>query len=452
MAEVTVSYTTPQIEGLTRQKILERFLRDSGFGIYGTATSGSTSTIVDTTRLQSAQYSDTEFENNWARVSVKSGGSGAAPEGEIRTISTFTPGAGKLTATPPFTVAPAVSDIYQIWNYVHPQVILDTIDQICKEDVYLPTWTILSEIPDFDMEQSGTTEWTGANSTLAKSTTEPRSNGKQYLTVAATSGNGYAKCATLSVIPGHTYHLSALVRANAASVTASLIAYDETNSANISNKTTQTRVWGRLWFNFTAPATCYQVTVRLSTVENGSTTSWNGVALWGLSSYDIALPWWVKDGAQVKGFGRGIQQDIGTSLWDANPRFSQDSNRWDFKDEAFGRGQIRAVSKASISDPVYIFGMRNETAYSSETESKKIDANWMASRLGFLMFEQMQAIPNTGMMNMKWVENQYARYVKSWEIERRKQQKRIEDQLLADGGDAWYSRPGMSQSNVWAVQ
>ena len=194
MALVTSNPTTPQVEGLTQRLLLERFLRETGLGDYGTATGGSTSTIVDTTKLQSTAYSGDVNPGAWARISYDVGGAAAAPEGEIRGITStgYAPSTGTLTVSPVFTAAPASGDKYQLFRFIHPQLVLDTLDQVLKEDCYLPCWTVLSEVPDYDMEQSVTTEWTGANSTLAKATAEPMGWGAQYLTVATTAAAGYA--------------------------------------------------------------------------------------------------------------------------------------------------------------------------------------------------------------------------------------------------------------------
>ena len=451
MGLITATPTTGQVEGVTRRKVLERFLRETGFGDYGTATGGSVSTIVDTTRLQSVQYNSNQYDGAWERISYDAGGAAAAPELEIRTVSAagLAGSTGTLTIAPVHSAAPAAGDMYQIWRMVYPQTVLDILDQIMQEEVFLPCWTVLTEVPDGDMEQiSNSADWTASNATLTKATAEPTGWGKRYLTVATTSAAGYAKTATnLAVVPGKKYHISALVRANAAGCTPSLIAYDATNSAAIDSKTTTSQTWGRLWFEFTAPATCYQVSIRLANAENTVTSSWDEVCLYSLDSQDLPLPWWVKEKQQVKGIFRMHFTDIGTNLWNPQPYGELDTNRWDFRDDAYGRGQLRIVSRyGAPQGPVFIFGTRNEVAFANEnTDTKRVDANWLNTALCYQVFSHLINSPNSGFQNTTWLEKQFARWEKVLERGRRKQIQLIEEVLQSETPDGLYYR------NDWAA-
>ncbi|MBK9077588.1 MAG: hypothetical protein IPL77_21930 [Flavobacteriales bacterium] len=106
------------------------------------------------------------------------------------------------------------------------------------QDCFLPEWTLLTEMPDGDMEQNNTTDWGSSNATLSKVTAEPSLWGKRWLRVTTTDAGGYAEnAAALAVVPGATYHISAIARPTAATTTATVRAYDNTNAATIDLKT-----------------------------------------------------------------------------------------------------------------------------------------------------------------------------------------------------------------------
>src|SRR3972149_4978025 len=105
MALITVTPTTAQIEGITRNNLIKRILRETGLGATGIATSGSTTTIVDTGSLKSSQYNSSEWVGGWARISKDAGGAAAAPEAEKSPITTYAPSTGTITVDPALTAA-----------------------------------------------------------------------------------------------------------------------------------------------------------------------------------------------------------------------------------------------------------------------------------------------------------------------------------------------------------
>jgi hypothetical protein len=440
--QLTASWTTAQVESLSRRSLIERFLRETGLGDYGTATGGSTSTLIDTTLLQSTEYPENYRKGEWLRISFDAGAAGAAPQGEIRSVTKDEPEQGKLTVGTPFSAAPASGDKYQTFRQLHPQRLLDFIDQILTNDLWLPAWQLLTEVPDGDMEQSNTTDWVGTNATVTKATAEPALNGSRWLSVATTSANGYAESGTIRVIPGKTYHLSALVRTSAASTTAELIAYDKTNSAAITSKTSVLQNTARLWFKFAAPATCYQVSVRLANQENSKTSLWDDVVCFREGTKDIALPWWVKNEDQVKGVFRLRPETVGTNLWDSALTGIIDGNRWTFQDNAQGRGQLRLVAQqGTINEPLYIYGTRNEPAFTDEnTDTRRIDGNWMQACLAYRVFAALMSSPNSGLLDMGWIKEQAIRWESEWVKENKKQIVRLEKSQQAVSPDGHFYR------------
>ena len=427
------SYTTPQIEGLTRNALLKQVGIAAGLMEYGIATSGSNSTIVDTTRYQSTQYSDQEWVGGWARISKDAGGAAAAPEAEQRAITTYAPTTGTFTVNPVFSAAVAASDEFELWR-INPRIVLDIIDNCLKQDIYFPCWSFCSEVPDFDMEQSHVTDWTASNVTHTKQTAEPTINGKRYSRVVTTAANGYARSALLNVEPNKRYHVSALVRASAASTTPKLIAYDETNGAEITSRTSVRLFMNRVYIEFTTPVTCYQMSIRRANVENSVTSEWDDVIAFQLGSRSIALPWWVKNKDQVLGIFDYTPDQLADGIWSAEMVGSL-TQRFDFQDIAFGRGQLRIFTKHdTIQYPVLIFGVRNETAYDNDnSDIKLVDPNLLIACVNYRVYESLQHITQSAATEVKYDIAEFIRWRQTYELLQRQHMERIEKTIASPG-------------------
>lgn len=91
--------------------LVERVARRFGHYRSGTATGGSTTTIVDTSVL----YEPDDFwVNHYAYITEDAGGASAAPEGEERPVSDFNQSSATITVDPAFTAAPASGDTYEL--------------------------------------------------------------------------------------------------------------------------------------------------------------------------------------------------------------------------------------------------------------------------------------------------------------------------------------------------
>lgn len=387
MAIITGTPTLAQVEGILRRDFFRSFLAETGLGAYGTATGGAVGSIIDTTKLQSSQYDSKDWVGGWARISYDAGGSAAAPEGEQSPITNYAPSTGTLTVNPNFTQAPAVGDLYEIWKNVNPSDAKDILDGILANDLYMPCWTMLTEVPDGDMEQNNTTDWTGVNATVTKQIAEPTMYGKRYLRVVATAGNGYAtNTVNLRVEPGQAYHLSAIARASAAGTTAKLQAWDASNGVEISSKTSTYQFQNRIHFEFTTPSTCYLLSIRLVTVENGMTTEWDEVCCYPLDATDIRAPWWVKNRNQVLGVLRLNPADISSDVWDWN-LMGEPDKRWYIQDRFTGQLRFQSRNGTIGGRPLFMLGLRNETAYLNDgTDKKYIDLGLMMSCFGYKIY------------------------------------------------------------------
>src|SRR3990167_5556872 len=428
-------------KGITRQALLKRVLRESGLGDYGTATDGGTTYLIDTTKLKSSQYSPDEWVDGWMRISKNFDSAGSAPENSIRPITTYTPSSGQIDYNPSVT-AIATSDEYELWRFPNPQAVLDIIDQVLKNDIYLPCWSPVSEVPDFDMDQSGTSDWSSSSATIAKSTTAPVMSGKRYLTVVTTSAGGYAESAVMLTEPGKKYYVGVLVRNVNDNMTATLSVRDYTNDAEITSKTHTNKNLVRLWLEFTTPATFSEITIRMANVGNTVTSYWDELILFGYDQQQVALPWWVEDREQVKGI---FQLSSLSQAADKAPAelIGEQDYRWDIMDTSFGRGKLMLRARTgTCTQPLFIFGIRNETVFDNDTaDIKLVDEDYLAACWLYKLFDVLFQEPREGYLDAKWAEKQYFKWKQNWEDESFKMHQRINSVLNTSSPRAYYSHP-----------
>lgn len=440
MSLVTASWTMPSIERLTQVDILKMFLRESNLGFYSTVSAGSVSELEDLNRLRASSL-NSESVNGYLYILRDAGGSSAAPEGEIRPVESFEKKMGRINIDPPFSAPLGANDEYAVFYMTHPQDVLDHLNHLLKNEIYLPAWSILTNVPDGDMEQPNTADWSSTNATVTKSTNEPGMSGVRYLRVlGAGSSNGYARSNFLSVHPGEKYHLSALVRVEGTA--ARLILYDENNGVEIAAEETSASSTVRLWLEASIPEGCNTVSVRLSTPVNGETSYWDDVCFFGLEALELPLPWWVRDSDQVHGVYELRPANIKNEKeWDPALRGERDV-RWDRRDEAFGRGQLRIGARfGQTIYPMFIKGTRNETAFANNTEVKHLDPVMVNAGLCYKVFSSLSGYRSSGALNMDWVREQRGRWQQEWEKQLRLQALRLEQEETAPAVDTFVYRP-----------
>lgn len=378
MALITTFGAAPLTnEGLTLADLLRNVIKELGLGTYGTATGGSATTLIDTNELLSTQYNSNQWVGGWLQIVRDAGGAGAAPEGESRPITTYAPATGTITVNPGFSVAPAAGDSYIVWNYPNANKILELVNDCLRQDLYIPCWTILTEVPDGDMEQNNITDWTASGTSVAKETLPTLSVdsspmwGKRWLKV---SGTGHAETTkNISVSPNKRYHFSALVLPQTAAF-ASIQLRDATNNAEIGRVTAATRAMARLMGSFITPATCQQVSIRLATTS-GSLAYFDEVCLYAEEAREIRLPWWVRQRNQVLGICQSWHENTGQSnglVMNPEPNVEPD-DAWYVVDDAIGRSGLRAANRYDRmgNRPYYLFGLRNEEPYANFNVDKK---------------------------------------------------------------------------------
>lgn len=95
----------------TRIEMVEAVARRFGHYRQGTATGGSTTTVVDTGALYEP---DDFFIGHYVYVVEDAGGAGAAPEGEERPVTDYEQETATLTVSPVFSSAVGAGDTYEL--------------------------------------------------------------------------------------------------------------------------------------------------------------------------------------------------------------------------------------------------------------------------------------------------------------------------------------------------
>lgn len=290
------------------QTLVQNCARRCGWYATASPNTASTASTYFALNQASSQFDSIDdsayYKDNWVKVE-SDGAATALNVGEVRRVSSYATASSIFTLSRGFTNNPTTTQVMGLYKGVPP-----------TQWAMLPGWkeyinralvgvryrrhSLLTRVTDGDMETSGTTTWTGANSTLTKTTTAASvSFGAQALRVANSSANGYAKCGAIAVVGEDVYQLRADVKV--ASGTGVLVAYDETNGADIDTKSSSAADWRYIWFQFTVPSTCKSITIRLRGTEASADVYWDNVSLRHNSAKRFALPSWLDNRDKFEG-------------------------------------------------------------------------------------------------------------------------------------------------------
>lgn len=401
MASVTPSFAgvTPQWLQTTQPMITSSFLDATGLGWSSTATAaGSTTTLIDAGRLQ-MPYAN---KRNWLGSYVRMIGGTEANLGQVRQVQSYDPNTGTVGFSPALPSATADEDTYEMWNTsVPPQTVTNLLDRLVSQNgLALPTYSLLSEVPDFDMEQSGTAAWTSTNATIAKVpwTASTRGiSGKQALGVTTTAANGYATCANpIAVRGGTTYWLSAqFTPANPSVANHGFVQFiDVVTGAEVDRIDTSSKATTRLWkpvANSSRETTL--INVRFGSQESGVTGHWDDVVVLDAEAMDAPLPYWMGTESAFKEayVWRPVVSGVGQQDFDP-ALMGYPAQGWrPFTDVFSNGGQLRLRGQGVPGNMMYVYGVRNETAWGSGIlETKRIDVQWATSALALQYWIRMK--------------------------------------------------------------
>jgi hypothetical protein len=168
------------------------------------------------------------------------------------------------------------------------------------------------------------------------------------------------------------------------------------------------------------------MSVHLGVVENGKFVDWDEVCVYEVSTRTLPLPWWVKNKSQVRGLLACDWDYLAESVADPDPVLKLEGQRWNYLPAGFGANRTRITRMDSRPlRPVMLFGVRNETAYVNETETKRVDANFVNAALVFHLFRQLVSLPNSGHVDRTWVKEMVAYWEREYMRQRRAQEERL---------------------------
>ncbi len=396
MAAIVANSTPVNVEGLNRPEFIRRLAIETGMVVTGVASAASTNSsyLSDENQLKTLQSSPSEWKGGWLRMAS------GANSGAIKPVVDYLPELGRAVVEPFFSSAIAAGDQYELWN-INPTIVLAVIDQCLQSELYTPCWTVLSDIPDYDMEQPDITHWTpGGTAQVSKTTSHPRISGERQLRVVSVNPGDYARSDFFGVEPGKQYHLSGIARCLGPDTTARLIAWDETNDIEIghydSNRLFPTRI---AFQTFVVPQNCFSVSFRLANVEAGVETEWDEICCFHSASSDVSLPWWVTLPDQVKGVFEYFPLTFSNNLWDATLRGEAD-RRFDTIRGFGGGNAYRAQARFGyLSWPLFILGIRPTTPYADDAELKYVDSNLLLACVKYKLYRYHSQPMVTGLLD-----------------------------------------------------
>ncbi len=397
MASVTVDWTgvNPQALQTTQPMIIKAFLEDTGLGYVSTTTGASATVITDATMLDM----DIASPQKWRGAYVRMVGGTALNLGSIRAVTDYSPTAGTITVAPALPANTTSGDAYELWmTPAHPRSILNMLDRLTSEfGLFLPSQTFLSEVPDYDMEQTGTAGWTSGNATIAKATFSTLRKGvlgRQALTVATTAANGYATSAkSYGVRPGNAFWVSAQFTPLDTSVqtTGFLQLYDVTNSTPLYTMRTTSKSTTRLLRLISSTGTTTQVNIRMGQEENGVTGIWDEVVFLDSQAQDVPLPYWMTSQGSLKETYVWTPWQTGVGMDEYDPALVGDvTDQWTPYFDGFSNGgQLRLRADSYPKQLMFVDGVRSGTTWESLTEVKHYDVAWAASGLALNYYQRM---------------------------------------------------------------
>jgi len=302
---------------ITRQALRTRIGRDRAWLRHapaapatasGTTTSAGAadgSTLVDTGIYSTAID---QLVRQRSVICITSG----ARRGDRRYATGPPTSAGVITVSPAFGAQIAGSVTYEVWDPdgPHPDIVDRMIDKALLEDCWrwLPVPITYVPYGDFGEElavsgsnlvDGSTTAWTGTTATPSfVSQVPPQEFVRRAVRITATAGGGYLQSQSIDVDVDNrsAWRIEALCRAQGAGSAggdARIVLRDLTAGADITPATALSwlrRGWGLINSEFTIPASCNQIAIRLVTQNNAEATDWAWVQAWPKDQTRFSLP------------------------------------------------------------------------------------------------------------------------------------------------------------------
>jgi hypothetical protein len=332
--------------------LAERLYRESHWPVTGTATSGTTTTLVDTAGLVYSSGDANQFDRKYAYIEFSTGESSRVTEG------------GYAGGTGTLTLSPAVTDI-GTENYIitdqHIDVLKNAINRI-QRNLFLETFYPLSlhvvANDANDMEPSTiATDYNSTGATLATESTIVR-NGVQSLKSTATVAGGFANLdAVIGVQEGQSLYAAVDCYVTSGD-DAQFAILNKFNAQLIDTATSDEPSWMELVIQFTIPPSCEQIDLIMSGDASGDVTYWANPQVWG-GTRVYPVPSWIQRESQVidvREFPLG-ETGPGTNDYLTNTRLSRPLEWWFEREDTTATEKVHIGVKAGSGRP-YIVASR----------------------------------------------------------------------------------------------
>jgi len=310
---------------VTMRDLAERLGRDSHFPVTGTATGGSTTTLVDagTTTPPGLFYSSGDanaFDRKWV-YQEDDGQTSRITEGG------YAGGTGTLTISPAITGF-ANTDKYIICDW--PFQVLKNAINLVQQNLFLETfWPLSLHVMGNDandMEPSTiATDYSATNGTRATESTIVK-HGAQSLKLTATSAGGYANTGNIGVPEALSLYAAVDCYVTSGDSATFRVVDVTDSSATIEDATTDEPSWIELVYQFSTPSDCEQIDFRFISDTDTDITFWDDFQVWSSGRRVYSLPSWITRPEQlldVRAFPQGVGGPASDNDYIANERRSQ---------------------------------------------------------------------------------------------------------------------------------
>jgi hypothetical protein len=367
----------------TRKSLREKVGKETGLATLVTATSGTTTTIVDSTSVLTGAYSASRWPRGTAiRMSVLNGA--ASTEGS--TIDHYDPKTGTVTLANTLTTAVDPADTAEIWERVDSVSRIDeAIDRALTRHCYQWVNVPLTKVPDGDMGDSGVTHWTASVSTVTKvSMPWPFSWGKRYLRVL---NAGYAASDAIPAQAGDVWRLDVLGYVLTGEGT--VVVRDNTNSAAITlsgdaGSYTGTG-WKRFKYTFTIPTGCEAISLRLGSTGATDDSYWTSVVAHQVNERRFTLPRripkWEDVGECIVRVGDKVEEF-------ASQIYALGGRHLNLQDSPAGV-VVELNTAMGTGDPVYVEEASTYDALATDAATTECDENLAVAAITYEVYKGM---------------------------------------------------------------
>lgn len=277
------------------RELARRLEPDALWPVTGTATGGSTTTLVDTTELTYSSADANALDGKFV-FNETQGETGRVTRGGYATD-------GTVTFSP--TVSTGFSSGEKFIISSHPIWKLQEAINSIQRNLYMMTyWPLTSLIvgnDNNDMEGSGLDgDYSKSASAALTQETTIVHRGANSMKVVATAATQYAYTASFGVNENRQYYASVFCYVTQGDAGEFRIVNVQDSNATIENATSDEPSWMELAFPLTTPSGCEQVQAWMISSANGDITYYDDFILLDTAQIDFRLPSWMKWQTQMR--------------------------------------------------------------------------------------------------------------------------------------------------------